>query len=255
MIRRLSVAAIALVVSVPGIAVARSIPAHTGLVVDEAGLLGYALEQQLSQSLLRFQQQHGPQIQLLTIKSLEGAPIEDFSIRVAESWKLGSERKDDGVILIVALEDRAVRIEVGQGVEGDIPDAIAGRIIREDILPRFKSGAYEAGVVSGLQAIAERLGGSLQAIPARRVVTKPSSGGGGGLLLLMILLFFVLPRFFGGGGFGRRHRSTLGGLATGMILGGMGRRRGPFGGGGGFGGGFGGGGGGGFSGGGASGKW
>jgi len=231
----------------PFAAHARSIPVYQEFVVDEAGLLGHTLQQQLVSSLRQFQRQHGPQIQLLTVSSLEGEPVENFSIRVADEWKLGDEKKDDGVLLLVALNDRAVRIEVGQGLEGSLPDITAGRIIREEILPHFQRSAYDAGVISGLQAIAAKIGGPLEALPARRVLSRPKVGGGGSLLFPILLFFFLFPRFFGGGrGFGRtRRRSIWGGVGAGLGgFGGLGS------------GGFSrGGGGGGFSGGGASGRW
>src|SRR5690606_28037376 len=163
----------------------------------------------------------------------------------------------------VVPKDRQLRIEVGQGLEGDIPDAIASRIIRETIVPQFQRGQFSAGIIAGVQAIAQRAGGELKDMPNVPDRTRRRSSGGAGLILpLFILFFLVLPRL---GGRGRYHRrSAAGGMLTGFLLGstlgGMGRRhRGGFGGGGfgggGFGGGFGGGMGGGFSGGGASGGW
>ncbi len=187
------------------------------------------------------------------VPELEDETIESYSIKVVDKWKLGSEDKDDGVLLLVATQDRKVRIEVGQGLEGDLPDALAGRIIRAGIVPFFKQNQTGAGILVGLSMIAESVGGKLENIPAPKI-TKTSRKSGTGLSFLLYLGFFLIGPLL----FGRRRR---GGVAT-AVLGGMlmgsamsGRRGGSGGGGfGGGGGGFGGGGGG-FSGGGASGSW
>jgi uncharacterized protein len=234
------------------------VPPLSGLVVDRAGVLSPALRPELEASLRQFQAQRGPQIALLTIPSLEGESIEGYSIRVVDQWKLGDARRDDGVLLLVVPGDRQVRIEVGQGLEGDLPDAIANRIVADVITPRFRQGQLEAGIMAGLQAIAGRLGGELAAPASARAYGAPDSRPGrvgAGLFPLLLFLFFVLPLFRGRRyGYGRSRGGLLTGFLLGNLLGG-GRRRGGWGGGGGFGGGFGGGGGGGFSGGGASGRW
>ncbi|HUP56515.1 MAG TPA: TPM domain-containing protein [Bdellovibrionota bacterium] len=239
---------------------ALDVPAHTGLVVDQAGILDEPLERNLEASLRQFQAEKGPQLQVLTVRSLGGQPIEDYSIRVADAWKLGDRARDDGVLLLIALEDRAARIEVGQGLEGTLPDITAGRIVSQVLVPRFREGRYDDGTVAALQAIAGQLGGTLTA-PAGASYASPreTRGFGIGLFPILLLFFLIVPRMLGG----RRRRYGGGGrgLMTGMLLGhllGSGRRRGGLGGGWGGGGGggiFGGGGGGGFSGGGASGRW
>ncbi len=251
----------------PWVALALEVPAHTGLVVDQAQILSPELRVRLEKSLRRFNQEVGPQIQLLTIPSLEGQAIEAYSIRVVDQWKLGGAKMDDGAMLLVAPKDRQMRIEVGQGLEGSLPDVTAGRIISEVIAPRFKEGRFEEGIVAGLQTIAQRAGGELnvEGISTNSARSRSSTRGhregfGIGLFPLLIFGFLILPLFR------RRRRSQFdraprgGGLVSGLILGSLlsGRRRsgGGFGAGG-FGGGgtFGGGGGGGFSGGGASGRW
>ena len=153
------------------------------------------------------------------------------------------------MLLLVATEDHKVRIEVGRGLEGDLPDALAGRIIRTGIIPFFKQGQTGAGIVVGLGMIAESVGGKLENIPAPRM--RRAKRGGVNLGFLLFLSFFLIgPILFGRG---RRRRGFGTALLGGMLLGSlMGGGRGV--GGGGFGGGFGGGGGG-FSGGGASGGW
>jgi len=227
------------------------IPKHTGQVVDLAGAFTKSENVQISASLLKFKNKYGPQIQVVTIPELQGETIEGFSIKIADKWQLGSKDKDDGVLLLIATQDRKVRIEVGQGLEGDLPDALAGKIIRAGIIPFFKKGQINAGVLTGLGMIAESIGGELENIPTPQIQRKKRSGGANLGYLLFLAFFLFGPTMFGRG---RRRggigTSLLSGLLLGSILGGG---RGHYGGG--FGGGGFGGGGGGFSGGGASGSW
>jgi len=229
---------------------ALDVPKLTGPVVDLAGVLSQSDQAKIAASLLQFQRSYGPQLQVLVVPRLEDETIESYSIKVVDEWKLGSEDKDDGVLLLVATEDRKVRIEVGQGLEGDLPDALAGRIIRAGIIPFFKQDQTGAGILIGLSMIAESVGGKLENIPTPQM-RRVKRGGGMNLGFLLFLgLFLVGPMLFGRGRRGGVGTALLGGLLLGSLMGGG---RGGFGGGG-FGGGFGGGGGG-FSGGGASGSW
>ena len=226
---------------------ALEVPKHSSPVVDLAGVLSRGDQAKIASSLLQFQKKYGPQLQVLVVPSLEDETIEGYSIKVVDKWKLGANGKDDGVLLLVATENRKVRIEVGRGLEGDLPDIVAGRIIRTGIIPFFKQGQTGAGILVGLGMIAESVGGKLEDVPAPRLrKTKRGSGGLG--YLMFIGLFLIGPLF------GRRRRGGVGGaLLSGLLMGAAmsgGRRGGSFGGGG-----FGGGGGGGFSGGGASGSW
>jgi len=230
---------------------ALEVPKHSGPVIDLAGALSSADQTQISASLLQFQRKYGPQLQVLVVPKLEDETIESYSIKVVDKWQLGSKEKDDGALLLVSTGDRKVRIEVGQGLEGDLPDALAGRIIRVGILPFFKQGQYGAGIVMGLGMIAESVGGKLENTPAPRMRQSRQSSGGLGFLLF--LGFFLMGPMLSG----RRRRGGVGSaLLSGLLLGGaLGGGRGSSFGGGGFGGGGFGGGGGGFSGGGASGGW
>jgi uncharacterized protein len=201
---------------------------------------------QLERLLAAHERDVGHQVVVHTTPSLEGLPIEDYSIRVAEAWKIGHKGVDSGVILTVAPNERKVRIEVGYGLEGVLPDAIASRIIREFMLPRFAEGDLQGGVMAGVQQILTVAEGE----PLARPPPSPRRARGRGRaplanLAWLILIFLV---------FGTRGLFFLPLLRGGYRRG----RRGGFGGGGfgggGFGGGFGGGGGG-FGGGGASGSW
>ncbi len=221
----------------------RSVPSLTGRVVDQAGILSPEQAARLSESLAAFEKSHGPQIAVLTIPSLEGESIEGFSIRAVDQWKLGTEKNDDGVLLLVAVQEHGIRIEVGQGLEGTLPDAAAGKIIRDVIVPRFRNGEMAEGIIAGSQAIATRLGGSLEGIPQpTRVERRREPFPVGKLVLLGFFLLFLLKP--------RGPRSRYHGRGGGWGGGHWGGGGGSWGGGGGFSGG-----GGGFSGGGASGKW
>jgi uncharacterized protein len=215
-------------------------------VVDRADVLSPATQQQLESRLAAYERETSHQIVVHTTPSLEGLTIEQYSIRVAEAWKAGHKGLDNGLILTVAPDERKVRIEVGYGLEGVVPDAVASRIIRETILPAFRRGDLEAGILAGVDRLERAAAG--EAIPAERrpARRRPVSGGGASVWLWILILL----------AFGLR------GLFFAPFLGGMGRRagymgprhRGGFGGGFGGGGGFSGGGGG-FGGGGASGGW
>ncbi len=227
---------------------ALEVPKHTGPVVDLAGVLSRDDQAKIAASLLQFQKTYGPQLQVLVVPSLEDESIEGYSIKVVDKWKLGAKGKDDGVLLLVATENRKVRIEVGRGLEGDLPDVIAGRIIRTGILPFFKQGQTGAGILVGLGMIAESVGGKLENVPTPRLRNAKRSQGSLGYLLF-IGIFLIAPLFGG-----RRRRGGVGGALLSGLLMGAAMNSGRHGGGGFGGGGFGGGGGG-FGGGGASGSW
>jgi uncharacterized protein len=213
---------------------------------DRANVLSPQLEAQLDAQLSAYEQSTGHQLAVLIVPSLEGEAIEDYTIRVVESWQLGKKGKDDGVLLFVAVQDRKSRIEVGYGLEGELTDALSGRIIRDVMAPAFRQGDYGFGIARAVSAISAATGGSGEPLPPPR---RTRSHDGGGLPPYLLLALVVL--LFLGGGRG------MGGFIVGsMLSGGLGR-----GGGGGWGGGgsrdSGGfrGGGGGFGGGGASGGW
>ncbi len=184
------------------------------------------------------------QLQFLIVRSLEGEPIEDYSIRVAEAWKIGTKGNDNGVLVTVAVEDRAVRIEVGGGLEGGLTDAQASRIIRGTIAPAFREGRYGQGLYDAGIGILAALG-SLPADVARRAARAPSRVHFSSIAVILFFLVMLLVRVFSG--FGPRRRRNLWWGGGPWVGGGWG---GGLGGGGGWSGG-----GGGFSGGGASGRW
>lgn len=131
---------------------AREVPLLRGRVTDEAGALG-ARAAALEQTLAAYERDTGHQFAVLVVRSLEGENLEVFSMKVAERWRLGDRRRDDGLLLLVAIDDRAARIEVGYGLEGAVPDVVAGRVLREHMTPRFAAGDYAGGVEAGLDAL------------------------------------------------------------------------------------------------------
>jgi uncharacterized protein len=224
-------------------AAALDVPKATGYINDRAGILSSEAEQKLESFLRGFEQSDSTQIVVLTVASLEGESLDEYALKVAESWGIGQEKTDNGALLLIAKEERKVRIEVGYGLEGRLTDLLSGRIIDNEITPRFKAGDFDGGVIAGVAAMVEAVRGEYQGRPARKKERNP--------LGLLALLLFLGPglMFLGGGPRSRRSRHYRHG---GFWIGG-----GGFGGGrgGGFGGGGFSGGGGGFGGGGASGGW
>ncbi|WP_164116655.1 YgcG family protein [Sphingorhabdus sp. Alg239-R122] len=246
---------------------AQTFPELTGRVVDEAGLLSAGQEAQLTQKLQALEDQSGRQLVVATVSDLQGYPIEDYGYQLGRTWGIGSAERDDGTILLVAPNERKVRIEVGYGLEGIMTDALSSIIIQNDILPNFRNGDMAAGIIAGVDTINTQL--TLPEDEARayaqsleRQQRDRDSEGNYGMLIFwaLILIFFVLPAIFSSRK-GKRYRGGSGpiiiwGPGTGSSWGGSGGGFGGGGfGGGGFGGGGFGGGGGGFGGGGASGGW
>ncbi len=254
-------------------------------ITDLTGTLTAQQSADLDARLKAWAQQKGSQIAVLMVPTTQPETIEQFSIRVAEAWKIGRKGTDDGVIVVVAKEDRTVRVEVGYGLEGAIPDAIARRIVDEIIVPRFRGGDFYGGLSEGVTRIIKLVEGEQFPAPANPL-KRPGSGIDlqmvMGLLVMLVMINGVLGKMFGrifGSALGSSGAGVLVWLLLGSIAGGIvvavigfimsvvlgGSRgylpigmghggRGGFGGGGFGGGGFGGGGGG-FGGGGASGRW
>ncbi|MDL2122208.1 MAG: TPM domain-containing protein [Deltaproteobacteria bacterium] len=223
-------------------------------VVDLADIIDNSSEYKLNQYLQELEQKTTAQLVVLTIKSLEGGSIEDFSITIAhDRWELGQKGKDNGVLLLISLKDKKYRIEVGYGLEGVIPDSLAGTIGRNYLVPFFSRGEYSKGIYATALALANEIaadsGVKITGMPKikdsvqRTGKDQPVSLMGKIISLVFFVIMFILfiknPRLF----------------LMFFLLSSMGGRRGAWGGGGGFGGGSFGGGGGGFGGGGASGGW
>ena len=243
---------------------ALDVPALTGRVVDQAGIVSGDAERALTDYLRRVEEASGVQIAVLTIPSLEGEVLEQYAIRVVDEWQLGQEGEDNGALLLVSMEEKRIRIEVGYGLEGRLTDAASGVIIREYLQPYFRAGEFDAGIVNATQAIASVAtdGQEIAGVGGRSAPQQPVQRSGSRGIPLNLVFFVIIFLLGSVGRMGRRRGSgLLSALFWGsMLSGSSSRHRGPFGGGGFGGGGFGGGGGfsgggGGFGGGGASGGW
>jgi uncharacterized protein len=269
-----------------------AVPPLASRVTDLTGTLSGGAVARIEAKLADLEAKKGSQLAVLIVPTTQPEEIEQYGIRVADAWKLGRKSVDDGAILLVAKNDRRVRIEVGQGLEGALPDAIANRIITETITPHFKQADYDGGVEAGIDQMISVING--EPLPQPDKKWERHSGLGNMLPLLLIVVFVVsgvlraifgrlfgsvatgglaggivwflshvIPIGIGAGVFAFIFALLAGGSRPGWSTGrgwggGMGGFGGGFGGGG-FGGGGGGGGfsggGGGFSGGGASGSW
>lgn len=239
------------------------VPALQSRVTDTIGMLTQAQRNALENVLKEHEDRTGNQIAILLVASTAPEAIEQYSIRVADAWKLGRKGIDDGVILLVARDNpsalRRLRIEAGRGVQGSLTDAQSKRILQDVIAPHFRQNDFYGGLAAGVSAIAALIDKENLPAPSARGANEQEDAFGSWLPFLFFALFILLPLFTRGG----RSRNRLGGndwgRNAGIILGsGLGSRGGfgggGFGGGGGGGGGFSGGGGG-FDGGGASGNW
>ncbi|MEQ9415585.1 MAG: TPM domain-containing protein [Cyclobacteriaceae bacterium] len=130
---------------------------------DDANVMSAAAVEHLESQLIAYEDSTSNQIAVLIVSSLEGDVLEEYSLRVAEKWKLGQKEKDNGALLLIAIEDRKMRIEVGYGLEGVLTDAMSNRIIRNEIAPEFRRGDYEAGVLAGVNGIISAIGGEYTA--------------------------------------------------------------------------------------------
>ena len=141
------------------------VPALSGRVNDYGAMISPSVKAELETRLQQFETAESTQIVILTIPSLQGEPVENFSIRVAEAWKIGHKGSDNGVLLIVSRDDHKVRIEVGYGLEGSLTDLLAGRIVRDEIAPAFKANQFDAGFTQGVSSIIAAVHGEYKAKP------------------------------------------------------------------------------------------
>lgn len=154
-----------LLLSLSTLAVCADLPQLKGRVNDYAGLISPQKAAALEEQLRILEQSDSTQIAVLTVPNLGGENIESFSIRIAEAWKIGQKGLDNGVILIIAKDERKVRIEVGRGLEGILTDLVSGRIIRSEIAPKFKAGDIDGGITAGVNAISAAVKGEYKAAP------------------------------------------------------------------------------------------
>ncbi|WP_277057828.1 TPM domain-containing protein [Trichlorobacter lovleyi] len=187
-------------------------PPLKGRINDYAGMLSPATARSLEQKLAAFENETTNQVVLLTIPSLEGDVIESFAIRVAEAWKIGQKDKSNGVILILAKKERKIRIEVGTGLQGVLPDITAGQIIRNVIAPELRAGNTDQGISAGLGAIIGATKGEFKATAADKKAAKKRKGSGYGLFIILLLAAIVITAVAGSSS------RTAGILAGGVSL-------------------------------------
>lgn len=245
-------------------AFAQSFPELTGRVVDQADLLDPAQEAELTAKLAALEAQSNRQLVVATVNSLEGYDIADYGYQLGRTWGIGQDgegeaEKDNGLILLIAPNERKVRVEVGYGLEGIMTDALSSIIIQNDILPQFRNDNMAGGIIAGVDRISTQLTlPEEQALAVAQQAGQQASKGDGeniGLIIFwaFILIFFVIIPMFSNRG-GKRYRHGAGPVVIWGGGSGFGGGSSGFGGGGFGGGGFGGGGGS-FGGGGASGGW
>ena len=202
--------------TMPWVAAAQSlqpIPALAARVTDLTGTLTSAERSALEEKLSAFEARKGAQIAVLVVPTTQPEAIEQYSIRVVDAWKLGREKPDDGALLLVALQDRALRIEVGRGLEGALTDLVSNRIITETITPRFREGDFAGGISAGVDRMISVVDGEPLPEPEKHWTGPPDIGGM--LPILFFVVFFastILRAIFG---------RALGSLAAGGVAGGL----------------------------------
>lgn len=192
-----------------------AVPPLSGRVVDQTATLSSGDIASLQQTLRAFESRKGSQVAVLIVPTTDGEAIEQFSLRVAEAWKIGRKKIDDGALLVVAKNDRKLRIEVGYGLEGALTDVTAKRIIDEVITPKFRNGDFAGGISDGVDRIIRVIDG--EKLPAPQPASRPSSSPLGNLDPANPLVIFGIVIL------GAIMRATLGRLvgatATGGVVG------------------------------------
>ena len=193
-----------------------AVPPLTGHVIDQTGTLTAEQKATLEQTLTAFEARKGSQLAVLMVASSAPEEIEQYALRVAEQWKLGRKKVDDGAILVVAKNDRAMRIEVGYGLEGALNDLTSKRIINETILPRFKSQDFYGGITAGVGQIIRVVDG--EPLPAPSARSSQGLGGIGGIgdVQQYAPMLFIVALAVGG-----VLRATLGKVPGSLVTGGV----------------------------------
>lgn len=193
----------------------RAIPEHGAVWVhDEAGILSAQGKAQLEAVLQAHRDSTSNQIAILIVSSLEGEDIDGYAVRVFETWKLGQKGKDNGVLFLVAMQERQMRIEVGYGLEGVLTDAASSRINRNEVAPYFRQGDYEAGIQQATLAIIKTIAGEYTNENPREVKRHKKRSPFSSLIFIVLIIFLMARRNSGGRGGG-------GGLWTAAMLGSM----------------------------------
>ena len=197
----------------------RPIPPLTSRVTDLTSTLAEPDRARIESRLAAFESATGAQIAVLLVPTSQPEPIEAYAIRIADAWKVGRKGRDDGVLMLVAKDDRRVRLEVGYGLEGLITDAVARRVIADDIAPRFREGRYAAGIEAGIERIAGIVQKGELPPPETRASKQRSGVAGFDWGTIAILALVVLPMVGGvlKSMFGKLGGATVGGALAGGI--------------------------------------
>lgn len=187
---------------------ALEVPALAGRVNDTASMMSQQTRARLNEFLRELETTDSTQIVVLTIPSLEGEVLENYSMQVVEKWKIGQEKLDNGALLLISRDDREIRIEVGYGLEGTLTDLVSGQIIRRDMVPRFKKGNYDEGIIAGVVAMVKAVRGQYEASD-----TPTGLGLGNdpaGLIFILIFAFSFISRIF--------HKRKVAAAAAGGVV-------------------------------------
>jgi uncharacterized protein len=188
-LRALVIVALAATIPVAPATLAIEVPYLSGRVVDQAAILQPETVAALEARLADLERESGAQVVVLTIPTLDDADLEATAHEIAQTWQLGRAKEDDGVLVLVALAERAVRIEVGYGLEAALPDALAGRIIDTVLVPAFRTGAYDEGLLEGVAEIERAVRREPSAMPAEGVATDLPLPARFGIVAVFILPF------------------------------------------------------------------
>lgn len=174
-----------------------SVPALNSPVIDQVGLLPEAARYQISENLRQYKSTTGNQIQVFITDSLQGDSIESVAIQIFDQWKLGDEKKDNGILFLIAPKERKLRIEVGRGLEGVIPDVIAKRIIADVVAPQFRQQQYAQGIFQAIQILQQQINGQHVYDPETLKSSDEKQGINLGYwpLIFIIILYFVILVF------------------------------------------------------------
>ena len=215
--------AIALLVAlvIPFLLWAAEIPPLKARVTDLTGTLSAEQRSALEQTLAEFERRKGAQLALLMVASTQPETIEQYAVRVEEAWKLGRKGVDDSLLLVIAKNDRKLHIEVGYGLEGVVPDAVAKRVIEDDIVPRFKQGDFYGGIRAGMDRLMRLVEGEKLPPPAAR--SHPQAEGFNPGLVIALLFFVIIAgrilRALFGSFFGSGVTATIAGFAGWLLIG------------------------------------
>ena len=199
-------------------AMSAAVPKLTSPVIDQAGLLSKKQKRIIERTLQQVHKNIGPQVQVLTLKSLEGESIEEYAIKAVDKWQLGDKEKDDGLLFLISTGDRKMRIEVGDGLEGVMTDYESHKII-QGITPYFKSGQFGDGIIFGVKSILSKIGVNTGDIPVKRIKRRKKNDGASPIVtfIFFIVIFILRSRrgiFFSSGFVGGRYGSS-GGFSSG----------------------------------------